>query len=119
MFFWASVIPMFIVSLLLFYLIFSVTADQMAFPEAIAYNLLPAARRVLAILAALAPLSIVLVLMISYNLTLQMVGPFDRIVRELDQCLKGEKKTPIVIRENDKFWPLVHKINDLIKKQGV
>lgn len=112
----ASLIPAVIATILLYYLIFSITADQMVVPEAIAYNLLPAAKKVLFILAFAVPLSILVILLIAHNITHKIVGPFDRIVRELGERIENRKKGHIHIRVKDKFKPLVDKINQLLDK---
>lgn len=112
----AALIPALIATVLLYYMIFSITADQLLVPEAIAYNLLPAAKKVLFILAFTVPLSILAILLIAHNITHKIVGPFDRIVRELEECAEGTKKDHIHIRMKDKFRPLVDKINRLLDK---
>jgi hypothetical protein len=113
--FLSSVLPATIVAIVLYYLIFGITADQLAIPEIIAYNVLPAARRVITILLFAAPASILILLFIAYKITHKIVGPFDRIVRELGQNIKGERHGPIILRKSDKFQILVEKINKLIK----
>lgn len=114
--FFAALIPAVIVMVLLYYLIFNITADQFGIPEVIAYNLIPAARRVIIILLYAAPLSILAILMFAYKMTHKIVGPFDRIVRELDECAEGRKKDHIIIRKADKFSSLVKSINKLLDK---
>ncbi|MBU3911797.1 MAG: hypothetical protein KKD90_04345 [Candidatus Omnitrophica bacterium] len=113
----AALLPAIIVMVLLYYLIFNITAEQMVIPEAIAYNLIPAAKKVIVILLFAAPLSIAAILLFAYKLSHRIIGPFDRIVTELGECAEGRKKGPIVIRKNDKFKPLVDKINKLLDKK--
>jgi len=115
--FGAMVIPAALTAAGLFYLIFSVTAEQAGFPETIAYTLIPAAKRVLWILAVATPVAMALVLVFAHRLTHRMVGPFDRIVRELDECLKGTRQGPIKLRPRDKFQPLVDAINKLLVRK--
>lgn len=112
--FLASFLPAMIVTVSLYYLIFNITAQQFAIPEAIAYNIIPAARKVIAILLLLAPISIFAILAFAYKISHRIIGPFDRIVRELGNCLEGKKQNHITIRNKDKFWPLVDKINKLL-----
>lgn len=112
--FFASLLPAFIVTILLYYLIFNITAEQVGIPEAIAYTILPAAQKVMIILAISAPVAIVMMLVFAHQVTHRIVGPFDRVVRELDECLKGTKKDHIMLRKNDKFEPLVGRINLLL-----
>lgn len=112
----AALVPCIIVTIALYYLIFNITAAQLAIPEAIAYNIIPASRRVSLIILLTAPASILIILLVAYRITYSIIGPFDRIVRELDECLKGTKLDRIVIRKKDKFKPLVDGINKLIDK---
>lgn len=110
----ASVVPMLVTAVILFYLIFYIIAEQFVFPEAIAYNIIPAAQKVLAILFIVMPLTILIILKVAHKITYRIVGPFDRIVRELGECIDGEKKDHIILRNKDKFQPLVDKINILL-----
>jgi hypothetical protein len=115
--FWSMLIPAALTAIGLFYLIFSITAEQAGFPETIAYTLIPAAKKVLWILAVTTPAVMAVALFLAHRLTHRIVGPFDRIVREMDQILKGERQGPIVLRPQDKFQPLVDLINRLIAKK--
>lgn len=110
----ATLVPCFIITIALYYLIFNIIASQLAIPEAIAYNIIPAARKVSLILSLAAPISVFIILVLAYRITHRIIGPFDRIVRELDECAKGKKLDHIVIRKGDKFKPLVDGINKLI-----
>ena len=47
MIFFLSLLPLMLMTVALYYLIFQITAEQFAIPEAIAYNLIPAARKVI------------------------------------------------------------------------
>ena len=115
--FWACLLPTIITAVFLFYLIFYITSEQIGIPEAIAYNILPSAQRVTSILLIILPIVIAIILFLSFRLTHRLVGPFDRIVRELDEFIQGKRSARIHIRENDKFRPLVDKINVLLERQ--
>ncbi|MFH1777092.1 MAG: hypothetical protein ABH952_06000 [Candidatus Omnitrophota bacterium] len=108
--------PTIIVTIVLYYLIFNITASQFAIPESIAYNIIPAARKVIIILLALAPVYISVMLIFVYRITHAIIGPFDRIINELGERLKNGGGQHITIRKNDKFWPLVSLINKLLDK---
>lgn len=110
----AAVIPAAIAAVALYYLIFGITAEQVAIPEAIAYNIIPAAKRVVAILMVATPIAIVIILAAAYKISHAIVGPFDRIIRDLDDRVAGVKQGPIVLRKGDKFQPLVDRINKLL-----
>jgi len=109
-------VPATIVTICLYYLIFGITSAEVGFPEAIAYNILPAAKRVTAILLATAPVALLVILIFAYKITHRIVGPFDRIVYELDAHIKDRRNGHIKIRKSDKFHALVEKINHLLDK---
>src|SRR5690349_14955008 len=81
----AALIPMLITAIGLFYLIFNITAEQIGIPEAVAYNVIPAAQKVTTILLIVTPPLVLLFLFMAHRISHQIVGPFDRIVRELDE----------------------------------
>jgi hypothetical protein len=112
----AALIPATIVTICLYYLIFGITSAEVGFPEAIAYNIIPAAERVTTILLLTAPLALLIILIFAYKITHRIVGPFDRIVYELDAHIKDRRKGHIKIRKSDKFHALVEKINHLLDK---
>ncbi|NQV04474.1 MAG: hypothetical protein HQ532_03150 [Candidatus Omnitrophica bacterium] len=117
--FLAAFLPASVVAICLYYLIFGITAEQFMIPEVIAYNIIPASRKVTTILAVAAPATILIILLIAHKLTHRIVGPFDRIVRELDECVKGKRKSHITVRKGDKFQPLTDKINKLLDTLGL
>jgi len=60
------------------------------------------------------PVLIIALLIFSLKLTHSLVGPYDRIIRELDECLSGKRKGKIILREGDKFDSLILRINRLL-----
>ena len=115
----AAVWPTLITAVFLYYLIFYITTEQIGIPEAVAANVIPAAKRVSGILWVLVPIIICAILFIAFKMTHRIMGPFDRIVRELDELIAGSKTTPIKIRDDDKFCPMVDRINTLLQKRTV
>ncbi len=113
----AALLPCFVVTIALYYLIFNVMSGQLGIPETIAYNIIPAARKVSLYLISAAPASVFIILLIAYQITYRIIGPFDRIVKELEDVAKGKKEDHITIRKKDKFQPLVDGINKLIDKR--
>lgn len=112
----AALVPATIVTICLYYLIFGVASEEIGFPEAIAYSIIPAAKRVTAILLVTAPLAMLIILIFAYKITHRIVGPFDRIVYELDAHIKDRRSGHIKIRKSDKFHALVETINKLLDK---
>ncbi len=112
----AAFLPTIIIAISLYYLIFGVTSAQIGIPEAIAYNIIPAARRVVTISLVATPVVILAILILAYKITHKIIGPFNRIVKELDESIEGKKHGPIIVRTGDKFMPLVARINRLLGK---
>lgn len=110
----ASLLPVIIVSICLYFLIFNVTAQEVGIPEAVAYIIIPAAKKVTIILLTAAPLTILAILILAYNMAHRIVGPFDRVAKELDQVIEGKLKGHLTVRRTDKIWPLVQRINRLL-----
>jgi hypothetical protein len=112
----SSILPLFLMTIAFYYLIFQITAEEVAIPEVIAYTLIPAARKVIIVLLLATPATIMVLMVIAHRLTHSLVGPFDRIVRELDDRLKNNKRDPIILRKKDKFIPLIERINKLLAR---
>jgi len=62
------------------------------------------------------PVLIIALLIFSLKLTHSLVGPYNRIVRELDECLSGERKGKIILRDGDKFDSLIERVNRLLER---
>ena len=114
----AALLPTIITAVFLYYLIFSIVTEHVGIPETIAAHIIPAARQVSLILWVLIPLLIGVVLWVAHRMTHQIVGPFGRILRELDAHIAGESQKPICVRPRDKFRPLVDRINIILKKRS-
>lgn len=113
----AALLPTFIVAVLLYYLIFKITAEHIGMPDVIAYHIVPAAKQVLSILFIATIPVILTILFFAHKIAHQIIGPFDRIIRELDEHVEGAGEGYITIRENDKFSPLVERINKLLHRK--
>lgn len=111
----AVIVPASIVSIALYSLIFSITAWQIGFPEQIAMTLLPALKQVnFAVIGAL-PICIVLILIWSMVVSHRILGPVERLSREVEEISSGKKSGPIRLREKDALYELAENINKLIK----
>lgn len=62
-------------------------------------------------------LTIAFILLWTYYISNRMVGPFDRIIRELDDVIAGKKTTKIGTRKGDEmFEQLLKRVNTLIEQ---
>ena len=73
--FFASFIPMLITAVSLFYLIFSVTAEQVGIPEAIAAQIIPAAHKVAIMLLLALPATFIFILIMGFGYIWSMKDP--------------------------------------------
>jgi len=116
--FFAAVVPAGIVTLCLYYLIFNMMAWQIGIPEAVAYNLIPVARKVNLIIAVALPISLVIIWLLALELSHKLLGPIVRLEKDLDERISSKKSGPIKLREKDVLRPIVDKINQLLYKAG-
>jgi len=64
-------------------------------------------------------ISLILICIISwtYYVVNKIVGPHDRIIKELDEVIEGKKTGVLTVRKDDKmFTELLDKINKIIEK---
>ena len=79
--------------------------DATQFREAIPYMLVGIA------------LMLICIISWSYYISNQIVGPHNRIVKELDEVIEGNRTTPLTVRKDDKmFTELLERINKIILK---
>ena len=80
------------------------------------YRVIAALDRATMMLLLFTPLTTILILIVVHRVVCRTVGPFERIIKELEQRIEGEKSGPLSVRRDDKFVPLVAKINELLEK---
>ena len=114
--FLSAIVPTIITGGCLYYLIFNITARQIGFPEAIFTILMPALRQVNIILLFVLPISITLIWFWAMVISHRMVGPLDRLTREIDDRITGTKTGRIRVRAKDAMSELSNKINLLLDK---
>ena len=114
--FLAAIIPVAIVSVCLYYLIFNMLAWQLGIPEIIAYNLVPVARKVNIILLVSLPVALFFIWFAALELSHRIAGPIYRLEKELTDRLEGKKTGPIQLREKDELKQLADKINSLMER---
>ncbi len=67
--------------------------------------------------AVLFPLASAALLYWVFKGTNRLVGPIERIIRELEQQLTGQRTGPIVLRPGDQLIPRADKINVLLEER--
>jgi len=112
----AAIVPVLIMGFALYTLIINITAWQIGFPEAVVSILIPAIRRVNIILLCTLPVAMLLILGWAFLISHNIVGPFERLLRDIDKRISGEITGHIGIRAKDALYDFVEKINRLIDR---
>ena len=114
--FLSIVIPTLMVAAILYLLLVGMSPEQLAMISYIAQNVFPVVRALTAIFLMLVLASIAFIVLLAYKVTHRIVGPLERVERELEENLDGGRQGHIIVREKDTLWSLVGKINRLLDK---
>lgn len=112
----AMLAPVLIVGGGLYYLVFRLLAERMAFPEAIAANLVPVVREVNLWLFLTLPLVLAAVGWAAVMMTHRFAGPIERLQTELDHAIGGKLRGKIRVRHNDVLRGIVDRINVILER---
>lgn len=100
----------------LYYLIFTVMAEQLGIPESIAYNLFPVIKKINAILAVGLPPLFLLLIWWGTILSHRFAGPLQRLEKELHKVAhSSDYSHRILLRKGDDLRPLAGAINKLLE----
>lgn len=70
--------------------------------------------RLLSYISLVFPLGLIGLLYWAFYVTEKVVGPVERITRELDERIQGTKTGPIQLRPKDSLIPMVDKVNEIL-----
>ena len=114
----AMLVPVALVEIALYLLIFNIAAWQIGIPEAVFSILLPVLKKVNFILFITLPLVMFLLWLWALVVSKRIVGPFDRLQRELDKRIEGVKTGHLQVRKGDALEELIDKFNRLLDKSS-
>lgn len=99
----------------LYYLIFSIMAEQLGIPESIAINLLPVLKKINTILAIGLPPLFLLLIWWGTILSHRFAGPLERLEKELHKIThSGDYSHRIRLRKHDDIRLIADAINKLL-----
>ena len=99
----------------LYYLIFTIMAEQLGIPESIAYNLFPVVKKINAVLAIGLPPLFLLLIWWGVVLSHRIAGPLQRIEKELSKITHSHDFSHrIHLRKSDDVKPIADAINKLL-----
>ncbi len=113
----SMVVPLLFVGACLYYLIFTIMAEQIGIPEYIAYNLSPVIKKInIILLIGLPPLFLLLILW-GIIVSHRFAGPMERLGKELKKiCEHGDYKSRLKLRKHDDMRPIAEAMNRLLDK---
>lgn len=99
----------------LYYLVFTIMAEQLGIPESIAINLFPVVKKINSILAIGLPPLFLLLIWWGTVLSHRFAGPLQRIEKELHRITHNHDFSHrIHLRKNDDVKPIADAINKLL-----
>lgn len=113
----SMLVPILFVGSCLYYLIFTIIAEQLGIPESIAINLFPVIKKVNLILAIGVPPLLILLIFWGAILSHRFAGPLIRLENELNRMSQtGDYSTRIKLRKHDDLQTIAESINKLLDK---
>ena len=112
----SMLVPIVLVGGCLYYLIFTLVAEQLGIPESIAINLFPVIKKINFILMGGIPPILILLLLWGLFLSHKFIGPLKRLEKELNRIAECSDCTKRVrVRKIDAIRPLADAINKLLE----
>jgi methyl-accepting chemotaxis protein len=108
-------VPLLFVIGCMYYLIFTIMAEQLGIPESIAYNLFPVVKKINTILAIGLPPLFLFLIWWGTVLSHRFAGPIERITKELKKVTDGHDFSHrLRLRKNDDLRSMADAINKLL-----
>lgn len=108
------VIPTVFVGGCLYYLIFTVLAEQLALPDVIARDLVPVIESINYVLIIGLPIVFVILLTWAVILSYRFVAPLERLEEDLALIDEGDYSVRLQINKDHDLSPIAEIINDLV-----
>ena len=110
-------IPLVLAGCCLYYLIFTLMAEQIGIPEYIASTLFPVVNKINSMLLMGIPPLILLLVAWGVVVSHRFAGPLERLEKEVKSVSKDHHyKHRIILRKNDDIKPIADAINKLLEK---
>ncbi|MFH1622360.1 MAG: hypothetical protein ABIA97_04485 [Candidatus Omnitrophota bacterium] len=110
-----TIIPLIALLLTLYYLIYYCVLNQMLIPEAVAVTLLPAMKKVNMAIAVTGPILFLIILRMLLIYSNRIIGPVQRLEKQLDMFIAGDRSIRIAARKNDELRNFVAKVNSVLE----
>jgi len=110
------IVPLIVVMVALYSIIYYSVFNEILIPEAIATTLLPAMKKVNIIIAVGMPIFLLILLRTILIYSNRIIGPLARLEKQLDKAISGDYSARIKARNKDELKSLIDKINMLLEK---
>jgi len=87
----------------------------MLIPEAVAVTLLPAMKKVNIAIAVAGPILFLMILRMLLIYSNRIIGPVQRLEKQLDRFIAGDRSIRIATRKNDELKNFVTKVNSVLE----
>lgn len=112
----SMIIPTAFVGACLYYFIFTVMAEQLAFPDVIANNLLPVIHRINFVLIVGLPGVFIILISWAMILSYKFISPLERLEEDIKKLDEGDYSVRLQINKDHDLRPIADIINDLVDK---
>lgn len=112
----SMVIPLVFAVGCLYYLIFTIMAEQIGIPEYVAQTLFPVIGKINAILLIGVPPLFIILILWGIVLSHRLAGPMERLEKDIKKISEGDYAKRIHVRKNDDIKPLADALNILLDK---
>ena len=112
----AIILPTFLFSICLYYMIFYLMAQQLGIPESIVYNITPVLKKINFILLTGMPIISILLLFWGLIISHRIAGPVYRLEQDLEKIAKGDFSLRIKLRKTDELSSIAEGINKVLDK---
>ncbi len=113
----SMVLPSIIISGCLYFLIFSLLAEELALPEGVFEVLLPVFSRINVILVIFLPLVFAAIVLVALKLSNRFAGPIERLECDLDEILSGNREKRLAVRSKDDLVGVIERVNRILNRE--
>ena len=108
--------PLILLLLALYYLIYYSVFNEILIPEALAVTLLPAMKKVNIVAIIAIPFILFVIIKSALIYSNRIIGPIPRLLKELDKAIAGDFSVRVKTRDKDELGTLINKVNTLLEK---
>ena len=110
------IIPTVVVGTCLYYVIFTILADQILLPDVIARDLLPVIHRINVILGVSLPVVFLIMSTWAVMLSYRFLAPLERLEEDIKKIDEGDYSVRLEVQADHDLRPISDVINDLVSK---